>query len=278
MPLTEFQKQIAVLLSRNRTPDSYLAGGAALHFAPNTLRYSNDLDFFHDSEKRVAEAYTEDAALLRDRGMSLEIEMNQPGYIRATVESGGNSTKIEWAHDSAWRFLPVLYHEKTGYQLHPVDIAVNKALALAGRDEARDFLDVLFIHREVLPLGALVWAASGKDPGFTPHSLLELLKRRGRYRPEDFTRLHLAVQIKLTDLKKKWLLALERAERFIDSRPASEIGCLYYSPGRRTFVEPASTQDPADSGTQPHFGRPGGVLPRFYQGDLLSESVVRVEL
>jgi hypothetical protein len=28
-------------------------------------------------------------------------------------------------------------------QLHPIDLAVNKLLALAGRDEARDFLDIL---------------------------------------------------------------------------------------------------------------------------------------
>ncbi len=60
MPLTRFQSQIALLLSKNRSEDSHLAGGAALHFAPNSLRYSMDLDYFHDSEERVATAFQAD--------------------------------------------------------------------------------------------------------------------------------------------------------------------------------------------------------------------------
>ena len=38
-------------------------------------------------------------------------------------------------------------------------------------------LGILLIHDEVLPLGGLIWAAVGKDPGFTPVSLLEIVKR-----------------------------------------------------------------------------------------------------
>ncbi|OGU02199.1 MAG: hypothetical protein A2W29_00260 [Gemmatimonadetes bacterium RBG_16_66_8] len=81
--------------------------------------------------------------------------------------------------------MPLVRDTLGGLLLHPVDLAANKVLALAGRDESRDFVDILFVHERVLPLGALCWAAVGKDPGFTPLSLLELLKRRGRYRPED---------------------------------------------------------------------------------------------
>ena len=55
MPLTEFQRRLALLLSVNRTPDSYLAGGAALHIKPNSKRFSNDLDYFHDSEDRFVQ-------------------------------------------------------------------------------------------------------------------------------------------------------------------------------------------------------------------------------
>lgn len=63
--------------------------------------------------------------------------------------------------------MPAQKHPHSGYQLHPIDLAINKVLALAGRDEARDFLDVLHAHATILPLGALCWAAVGKDPGFT---------------------------------------------------------------------------------------------------------------
>ena len=56
MPLTSYQASLARLLSENRTVDSYLAGGAAILIDPNTVRFSRDLDYFHDSEARVAEA------------------------------------------------------------------------------------------------------------------------------------------------------------------------------------------------------------------------------
>jgi len=54
VPLTELQQTILALLAQTRSPDSYLAGGAALHFTPNSVCYSNDLEFFHDSPQRVA--------------------------------------------------------------------------------------------------------------------------------------------------------------------------------------------------------------------------------
>ena len=47
---------------------------------------------------------------------------------------------MDWIRDSAWRFMPLV------------------------RDS----------------LAGLCWAPAGKDPGFTPLSLLKLLKRRGR--------------------------------------------------------------------------------------------------
>jgi predicted nucleotidyltransferase component of viral defense system len=71
VPLTDFQASLARLLSENRTFDSYLAGGAAILIEPNTTRFSHDLDFFHDSEERVAEAYVADRKLLDTKGYSL---------------------------------------------------------------------------------------------------------------------------------------------------------------------------------------------------------------
>jgi hypothetical protein len=86
MPLTDFQERLARLLSSNRTEDSYLAGGAALHLQPSSKRYSNDLDYFHDSEERVATAFSDDRALLQEHHYAVDVDINQPGYIRATVK------------------------------------------------------------------------------------------------------------------------------------------------------------------------------------------------
>lgn len=258
MPLTDFQARLAHLLSANRSFDSYLAGGAAILIDPNTSRFSRDLDYFHDSEARVAEAFVADRALLEEEGYTVEVDLNQAGFVRAIVRGSADATKVEWARDSAWRFMPVVEDERVGFVLHPVDLAVNKTLALAGRDEPRDVLDVLHFHRRLLVLGALCWAACGKDPGFTPLSLLELLRRRGRVRPEELARLDLAEPIELADLKAEWLEALESVEPFVASRPSEELGCLYYSAGRQRFVDPREVPDAV-----PHFGRPGGVLPRI---------------
>ncbi len=265
MPLTAFQTKIAKLLSQNRSSDSYLAGGAALHLTPNSLRYSKDLDYFHDSVERVARAFSDDESLLHKHGYAVTTDMKQPGYVRAIAEKESQQTKIEWAHDSDWRFLPVIKDALCGYRLHPIDIAINKVLALAGRNEPRDFLDVLHLHEQVLSLGALCWAAAAKDPGFTPLSLLELLKRRGKFQPEDFDRLELVGEkIVLTTLKSKWLNALEVAETFIKKRPPTEVGCLYYSPSKNDFITPeANSSDQSKMEHVTHYGRPGGIWPRL---------------
>ena len=58
-------------------------------------------------------------------------------------------------------------------------------------------------------------------------------------------------------MKTSWLAALDSVEPFVRSRPAEETGCLYYSASRQAFVDPREAADAV-----PHFGRPGGVLPR----------------
>lgn len=261
MPLTGFQRALLAELAQGRTDERYLAGGAALHFEPTSTRYSHDLEFFHDAVERVASTFTADRARLEAAGYLVTVEVSQPGFVRAIVAHGSRATRVDWAHDSAWRFLPLVRDDLGGLLLHPVDLAVNKALALAGRDEPRDFVDMLFVHQRILPLGALCWAAVGKDPGFTPLSLLELLKRRGRYRPEDFARLDLTEPMDLVAAKETWLAALGAAETFGRSGPPDEIGCLYWSRRRQAFVMP-SPAERSSGGVTPHFGTPGGVLPR----------------
>jgi hypothetical protein len=159
------------------------------------------------------------------------------------------------------RYLqPVPDRSGCGLPTATIDLAVNKLLALVGREEPRDYLDTIDAHQNILSLGALCWAAAGKDPGFTPTFLLTLLRRRGRYRPEDFARLHLRAQPDLVALKRVWLDALDQAEAFVAARPPEELGCLYYSKSRREFVSDFVSGDPD---IVPHFGRPGGVMPQL---------------
>ena len=100
-------------------------------------------------------------------------------------------------------------------------------------------------------------AAAGKDPGYTPLTLLEMLRRRGKYQGADFERLHLVRPVVLTELKARWLTALAEADAFVRSRPPDEMGCLYYSAATDAFVQPSPQVEDA----VPHYGRPGGVVP-----------------
>lgn len=258
MPLTDIQKQIAILLAQTKSETAYLAGGAALHKLPNSIRYSNDLDYFCDSEKRVAECFAADKDLLERNNFSVHCEMTLPGYIRAIATKNEDASKIEWSRDTSWRFMPTQKDDDIGYCMHPVDLAINKLLANVGREEPRDFLDLIHAHQTILPLGALCWAAAGKDPGFTPFNLLELLKRRGQYHQTDFNRLLLNQPINLITLKQTWLDAIQSASHFIHSRPTSEIGCLYWAPSQEAFIAPNK-----EDIVVPHYGRPGGVLPQI---------------
>jgi len=261
VPLSEFQSKLVRLLAQNRSEESHLAGGAALHFAPNSIRYSEDLDYFHDSDQAVATSFAKDKALLEENKYILSVEINQVGYIRSIIKKDSNSTKIEWAKDSIWRFMPVQSHADIGFVLHPIDLCTNKLLALVGRDEARDFLDVIENHKLILPLGAQCWAACGKDPGLSPDLILDLLKRRGKYQKEDFARLHLLNNtINLIDLKSEWLSMLSEAEKFIAQAPKENLGCLFYAKEKKIFVQPSFD---TNEFVIPHYGKKGGVVPIF---------------
>ena len=270
MPLTPQQTDIARLIAVNRSQSSHLAGAAALHLEPNSPRTSEDLDYFHDAEALVGQAFGADRCVLETAGYSVEVSLSQPGFVRAIVGRDGDATKVEWAHDSSWRFLPPIRDAGVGFRLHPMDLAINKVLALAGRDEARDFLDVIYVHRHHLSLGSLCWAAVGKDPGFSPGMLVEMLARKGRYHSEDFSALNLIDHPDLADLKRTWLGAIADARRLVRDLPPEDVGCLYWNPATEKFETPVA----GGSRLVRHFGCQGGVLPTIGDEPLLESNDV----
>lgn len=258
MPLTPFQASILGLIASNRSLESHLAGASAIHAAPASIRFSGDLYLFHDSEQAVAESYRRDSETLVANGFQVRLLLSQPGFIRASVEREGDAVLIDWARDSVWRFMPPVLLESIGYVLHPVDLAINKALALGGRDEPRDWVDILYLDRRLISLGALVFAAVGKDPGLNPSMLLELLGRKGHPHPRDLERIHFAKKPDLQELRRQWDAALKAAKAFVASRPASEAGHLYLHPESGKFFTPGAG-DPY----QLHSAAKGGVLPKL---------------
>ncbi len=181
MALTGFQRRVCRLLAHSRKSrgDSYVE-------AP---RLSDDLDLFHDSDEALLVTWDRDRRLLQDEGFHLEILRDRPAFIEAVVGSGDARLRLQWARDSAYRFFPLVEHEDFGLTLHPYDLATNKVLAMVGRLEARDWVDVISAHERVQHLGLLLWGACGKDPGFGPGAILNHARRSARYTRDELLEL-----------------------------------------------------------------------------------------
>jgi hypothetical protein len=170
----------------------------------------------------------------------------QPTFRRALITRGNAAAKMEWVYDSAFRFFPVKPDAEMGYVLDFWDAATNKLLALAGRGELRDYLDVLQLHRCHLRLGALAWAACGKDIGYTPQFLIEEARRLTHYPVALLASLDLREPVDLVDCKKQWLEAVREALDLFNRLPANEVGCLYLDvQGKPVTPDPTAPEFPS---------------------------------
>jgi hypothetical protein len=185
MALTELQRAVCRLIARRRLEDgeSYIAGGAALNTLTGAGRVSRDIDVFHDVAAAVAASWGADRAVLQAHGYEVRAVRERAAFVEAVVGRDARSVVVRWTADSAFRFFPLVTHEDFGLTLHPFDLATNKVLALVGRLEARDWLDVITSHERVQRLGFLAWAACGKDPGFGPSAILDEASRWGTRPP-----------------------------------------------------------------------------------------------
>lgn len=267
MALTPLQRNICRLLAdRRRTSgESYVAGGAALSVALDTLRLSRDLDVFHDTTEAVARSWDADRALLEAAGYLVTVLRERPGLVEASVALGEDSIIVEWARDSAFRFFPLVEHPDLGLTLHAFDLATNKVLALVGRLEARDWVDVIACGERLQQLGYLAWAACGKDPGFSPSGILELSLRSARYTAEELSALAFeGPPPDAADLSRRWHTAVERARAVIERLPPDHVGeaVLTTDGGFLQDDLPDLERTLAEGRVRFHRGRLGGAVPQ----------------
>ena len=217
MPLTQFQRDVLAIISANRSDDSHFAGGVVINREETSIRYSKDFDIFHEAESEVARASNQDIAALEKSGMDvhkLQGEWTGPcSFRRAYVQREHERLEIDWAVDSAFRFFPIEADPILGWRLHLFDAATNKALTLASRSATRDYVDMVAL-REHYPLAAILWAACGKDLGFTPLSLLEMMKRFARINPHQLATIQ-ARELDPIELKTQWIKMTDEAEEQI---------------------------------------------------------------
>jgi hypothetical protein len=233
------QRDILVLLAEHRNPESYVAGATTLNW--NGPRYSGDIDIFHDREEAVAQAANADSALLTDNGFAVQWLRREAGIHAATAQRRGESTRLEWVRDSDFRFFPTMKDDLFGYRLHIFDIATNKALAAAGRREPRDVLDLIYIHdRCHLPLGAVLWAAVAKDPGYSPENLIAEIRRNARYLADDYADLALIEPVDAGEVARRLRQLLKEADSFARAMPVGKEGLAFLEDGRPVQPDPAN--------------------------------------
>jgi hypothetical protein len=227
MALTTLQRTICRLIARHRisSGESYVAGGAALNELAFADRLSHDIDLFHDTEAALEATWLADRDLLTTAGFRVRVLRERSGLVEAEVSDAADRVRVEWARDSSFRFFPLVEHEDFGLTLHPFDLATNKVLALVGRLEVRDWVDVITSHDRIQPLGYLAWAACGKDPGFSPAAILEHATRTARYSAEEVGQLAFAGEPPdPAVLSRRWHVMLGEAHRVIESLPSEAVG------------------------------------------------------
>jgi hypothetical protein len=232
MPVTPFQSEVLAVLAANRSEESHFAGGLVLNATSDSARYSHDFDIFQETAAEVSRASEADSASLRAAGFNVEPTRaweKDSSFRKAIVRRGGQSVEVDWAADSAFRFFPIERDPVLGWKLHLFDMATNKALALCARTETRDYVDIVELNG-IYPLPAICWAACGKDPGFSPLSLLKMMRRFARVDPMELDKIK-ARNLDPRVLKEAWIAMSDYAEaemeRVANEHPDLPIGIAF---------------------------------------------------
>jgi hypothetical protein len=268
MAITEFQRDICKLIasSRKAQGESYVAGGVALNELIQSPRISRDIDIFHDLAEAVLKTWESDRDLLTQNRYSVEAVRIRPGFAEAVVRKANRSVLMQWAADSAYRFFPLVEDEIFGLTLHPFDLATNKVLAMAGRLEARDWIDVIYCHQQVQNYGYLVWAACSKDPGFSPASLVNESRRSSHYSAAEISQLSFSgPPPDVAELSRQWHGMLKEAVEIIEILPAEQTGtCVLDREANLFRGGPALLKEAlSEKSLRFHAGMIGGAFPKF---------------
>jgi hypothetical protein len=180
---------------------------------------------------------------LRRMAIGLRWQRREPAIYTVVVERASEATKLEC-------------DELFGYVLHPVGLAMNKVMAAAGRREVRVLVDLVTIHESVLPLGAVIWAAVDKSPGFTPEGLIGEIRRNSKYSLSEWRSLVSrepldpdATMIRIREI-------LSEAEAFVIRMPTARAGVLFLKQGEVVQPDPGRLDE-----YQTHAGQRRGQWP-----------------
>jgi hypothetical protein len=175
-PLQE--KVLTLFFSLPEASGFALAGGGALVVRSIVQRTTRDLDLFTTIDKEVRFAADALRAQLPTAGLQGRIIRSGTSFTRLVVSAGlDEELVVDLAVD----------HRLAPAEMGPVgpilaldDLAADKLLALFGRAEARDFVDVWALA-QVMATERLLELARTKDPGFDVYVLATMIGTLDRH-------------------------------------------------------------------------------------------------
>lgn len=179
-----FQRRVAAVALSATMPRGFaLAGSGAIREHGLTRRRTADIDLFTPSAdpESFAEAVAELTAQLEGDGFAVRVSRQFELFARLEVSVDDLAVDVDLGVDSRGREPVVL---AIGAVLSEIDAVANKVVALFGRAEARDFLDVDAIRRSGRFTDAdLLDAAIEHDAGFDLRVFVEMLRSVERIGP-----------------------------------------------------------------------------------------------
>lgn len=167
-------------------------------------RPTHDLDLFTPQQREIAFASTLVRTGLGEAGLTVEVVRSGSSFTRLAVSGGAEeATLVDLAWDA--RVEPPVSSE-VGPILALTELAADKVLALFGRAEARDLVDIHALSGR-LPRARLLELAAAKDAGFDTYIFAQALARAEDRPRADFP-LDDAQHLELLGWSREWRNAL----------------------------------------------------------------------
>jgi len=171
--LTSLQKEsLNIFFSLPEANNFYLTGGTALAAFYLQHRLSEYLDIFTREERLIRYVGDQFIEKLKEANFQVETVRRFLSFLELIIKKESESVRVHLAIDSPFRFKRTIRTDRGVEVDSLVDIATNKLLALFGRFEPRDFIDIFFVAREKdLDLDTLISKSKEKDPGLDEYYL-----------------------------------------------------------------------------------------------------------
>jgi hypothetical protein len=211
--ITDLQREILIIFSEIRDSKMfYLTGGTALAEFYLGHRKSFDLDIF-TTEKGLIIPFSYAFEQELKKNFLVKVVRRYETFVEFEVSAKGDSTKVQLAYDSPFRFEnPV--DSDIGVKVNDyTDLIVDKTLAFFGRAEPRDAIDLFFILKKE-DFWKLIELAKQKDSGFDLYWLAIALHKIKNF-PDDLKDWPVET-IKKVDIKELKGLLLNLSREIMD--------------------------------------------------------------